>query len=1819
MNLLNINRCTLISFLLINIVLFQNGTIVSAAKNKTDYFKSDEVYKYFTFFNISSNPENCVRLPVLISKHTSISLFNESSHYRNISTNILCFNFLPLSDSIDLNNKYQMCLIFNSTMNNASSLNLRSYFLENYNKTYIREMNCASDAPCLKKFDSKISFKDIKCATFSTVPKKYSPEQKIAFFSIYKNKQESLAQSENSILNTGLGVSKNEMKVRSNLIYSPNVLTEKGLNVFRTSVKLFDKPRSANGYVKEGKNLKSEKDTDNDFARNSIFDRLKRSFYLLKGMNFLKSSDENENGICDVDGSNCNAAEIEDKVIKKRELDIVKYVDINETEYYGVNETDFYAGNKTDDDLEEIIANISAKVKIINENMTSVVPNKSEIIDPFKRRGESGKIYILGFFELNNTDCREHNHAGVYEYKAAKYAIQIINERNVIDGYQLEMYHNDTMCDSGVAVDSFFHSLYKQPTMSAILGPGTSEVTERLARVVSRWNIVQMSYGATSPALSDRKNFPMFFRTVAPDSSHNPALLAFILHHKWTTVAVLHEQGDKHALPMTKLISSLEHVNVSVTITKETNIWDYKEHLQEIKNQDCRIIISSFSSDLFWKVFCEVYHLEMHGAEYAWLIIGDKPNSWWNNMHTDCNDHQLADAVQGILLIGSHYEAIGNGTSVSELTMPDILKEIELDSQNRSTGFVAQAFDAVWAIALALRDSELRWRAKNSTLVLGNFTYDNHEMALKVVKKLAKLRFMGVSVLYSLSERSVQIRRQRSWPLYKLLRKDRWRKFITTDEAWIYLSDTNAKSKVQYLSRGQNRLDLTPSTTVPHPKGVMVWMGISAHGVTKPRFVKPEAKLNSEYYTQKILTPFLKDDYCRLYPNGDSVFHQDSDPSHASNFTQKFLTDQQVQFLRPEQWIPNSPDAAPFDYFLWGHLKNKLNKRRISTLRGLQRAIREEVKKIPQEIILRALKSWPKRNDLKLVTVYNPDVAQLDFDCFGCSKIVWQGGSPPISNRIIIMRVAVLDQRVFICVTALAVLGVTLALTFLSFNLFYRNLKFIKLSSPNLNNFVIVGCILVYIAVILLGMDHGTLISDSHFDFVCSARAFLLSGGFSLAFGCMFIKTYRVYHIFIRANTGIVKSKLLHDRQLLGMVSLLLLVDCVLVTLWVIIDPMERELINLSMQVNKDERNVVYLYLREHCSSSHMGKWLGSLYIYKGLLLVVGCYMAWETRHVKVQALNDSQYIGMSVYNVVITSIIVVALANVIPAERYTLTYALVSTLIFVSTTTTLCILFVPKIHTIFINPDEASVVAASGVKVECKTRRFAVDEPRESVYRAEILNRALKRELLELDEEYNRLAAKLGITPCVVRRPTKEAEEEHQDNESDDGLPPWISEYKDYSSTGNIKVWATPRSTIASAFNAIHTVALHLPSTSAGYQGNSPLNKETCSNGDLKSKTTTSPLRASLSTIDNQTEIPLMCSNAVRSFLSDRDLHKFRIPQTLRETKYDEEGSPVPLRNILLSSTHEKLRSEPKLYYEFPSQCRTMQPNFTRSLNHVANFDSSQSDFSKYTTSGASNWTTAPLNDSTSFSTPPEDFLSSSNNGYSSSKSGANSCEKYDSNGTTSVYISCEEGNTSMSDSSESHSSHGSKTEKRSKNHTQITPSHSTFHETSTYRTSTSSGSSSSICEATISDLSTDVNEECVRGTENISSDAGSSCLRGIIGPEYNVTQISEPNLVGIKSPTEVCEFSNDTERHLSETDDFISPHNKADETQIETHLTINDPAAESLQNLNASETNSNEYSLTSENNNMIARMDNLRHEIFRLERELILLQLEHSESIDL
>lgn len=254
------------------------------------------------------------------------------------------------------------------------------------------------------------------------------------------------------------------------------------------------------------------------------------------------------------------------------------------------------------------------------------------------------------------------------------------------------------------------------------------------------------------------------------------------------------------------------------------------------------------------------------------------------------------------------------------------------------------------------------------------------------------------------------------------------------------------------------------------------------------------------------------------------------------------------------------------------------------------------------------------------------------------------------------------------------------------------------------------------------------------------ARIYFLSAGFSLAFGSMFAKTFRVYRIFTHSAGGLCRDKILRDTQLISVIGALLLVDAFVVSFWMAADPMERHLHNLSLEISATDRSVVFLPQVELCRSRHYEGWLGMLYAYKGLLLIVGVYMAWQTRNVKISALNDSQYIGISVYSVVITSASVVVLANLL-YEKVTLAFIITAAFVLMSTTATLCLLFLPKIKDIFEKGEVYDpIIHSMGLKMEFNTRRFVLDDRRELQFRVEVQNRVYRKEIELLDAEICRL-----------------------------------------------------------------------------------------------------------------------------------------------------------------------------------------------------------------------------------------------------------------------------------------------------------------------------------------------------------------------------------------------------------------------------------------------------------------------------------------------
>ncbi|CAF4458272.1 unnamed protein product [Rotaria socialis] len=212
---------------------------------------------------------------------------------------------------------------------------------------------------------------------------------------------------------------------------------------------------------------------------------------------------------------------------------------------------------------------------------------------------------------------------------------------------------------------------------------------------------------------------------------------------------------------------------------------------------------------------------------------------------------------------------------------------------------------------------------------------------------------------------TISKRRQRAPRLYRQLASNRYKNFITTDESWFYLDGTEGKRKVCYVKKSDpnyERMILEQDSS--RPQGFMVWAGISSSGKTSLRFVRPGVKINSDYYINHILKPLLSRDIPRLFPKNKKnkiIFHQDSAPSHVSKKTIAFLNESKINYVKPEEWMPKSPDAAPMDYSIWGYLKQRLNKQKIGNLNELKKKLLYQWTKMDQLYIDKVLAQWPKR------------------------------------------------------------------------------------------------------------------------------------------------------------------------------------------------------------------------------------------------------------------------------------------------------------------------------------------------------------------------------------------------------------------------------------------------------------------------------------------------------------------------------------------------------------------------------------------------------------------------------------------------------------------------------------------------------------------------------------------------------------------------------------------------------------------------------------------------------------------------------------------
>ncbi|XP_027003762.1 gamma-aminobutyric acid type B receptor subunit 1 isoform X1 [Tachysurus fulvidraco] len=419
----------------------------------------------------------------------------------------------------------------------------------------------------------------------------------------------------------------------------------------------------------------------------------------------------------------------------------------------------------------------------------------------------------------------------------------------------------------------------------------------------------------------------------------------------------------------------------------------------------------------------------------------------------------------------------------------------------------------------------------------------------------------------------------------------------------------------------------------------------------------------------------------------------------------------------------------------------------------------------------------------------------------------WIGGDPPRDQTVVLEEVRFLSQKLFVSVSVFAGLGIILGIVCLTFNIYNSNIRYIQNSQPYLNNITAVGCVLALAAVFPLGID-GLHVHRSRFPVVCQFRLWLLGLGFSLAYGSMFTKIWWVHTVFTKKVEKKEKRKHLEPWKLYATVGVLLAIDVLSLMVWQIVDPLRLTLETFTKEDPKGDLDFLIQPVLEHCSSEKMNTWLGVVYGYKGLLLLLGIFLAYETKSISTEKINDHRAVGMAIYNVAVLCMITAPVTMILSSQQDA-SFAFASLAIVFSVYITLVVLFVPKMRRLIMRGEWQSEQQDT-----LKTGSSTNNNDEEKSRQLERENRELQKIIQEKEERVTELRHQLAERQALRARKPVSCQNQNQNH----SVPPTASSEPPGYSPGSEQ----------------HSVPPSFSNNSTLYQGEGKLSRNHCHNSRL-------------------------------------------------------------------------------------------------------------------------------------------------------------------------------------------------------------------------------------------------------------------------------------------------------------------------------------------------------------------------------------------------
>ena len=374
----------------------------------------------------------------------------------------------------------------------------------------------------------------------------------------------------------------------------------------------------------------------------------------------------------------------------------------------------------------------------------------------------NNSIKILGMFPYVPPDVYSEEYVSGHVLQASvEIALEdIAKTDDLLNGYSLDLQAVDSRCDQG---DSAFHFAEKalRPNRPVIiLGPKCNDPTRLIANMVNPDNsVISVSYGARTITLNSADK--RFFRTVAPNSELNKAVYGLLSNFKWERICILVQSkntADEYLRQAEHFTSYLSEKSMNFTILHIVT----EQNPEFVADSYCRIFVIFAKSWVHPWVSCELQLLNLTGEYFISLFVGffmeNVPQSMIPcllNLNDSARSSFSIHFGESFLFTDSDPPANGETDYPHMKHGRDFENELlariwplYLESQDTSLYYytpevVAAAYDATWAIALALN-------ASIESLALENLTLKNYlplsasHVSDLIIEQFESLSFQGV-------------------------------------------------------------------------------------------------------------------------------------------------------------------------------------------------------------------------------------------------------------------------------------------------------------------------------------------------------------------------------------------------------------------------------------------------------------------------------------------------------------------------------------------------------------------------------------------------------------------------------------------------------------------------------------------------------------------------------------------------------------------------------------------------------------------------------------------------------------------------------------------------------------------------------------------------------------------------------------------------------------------------------------------------------------------------------------------------------------------